>query len=218
MARSFDWTVWQPQIERFLAQRMPEGDPAHDLEHVRRVAATAARLAGAEEADLEVVLPAAWLHDCVVMPKDSPMRSRASTFAAQVATDFLRTISYPEQFLQDIHHAISAHSFSSGIGPKTLEAMVVRDADFLDALGAIGIARCLTLGTTMGQRLYDPAEPIPAKRQPDDRRYTIDHFYTKLLRLGGMMHTASGQAEAGARTAFIQAFLDQLSSELSDVN
>jgi uncharacterized protein len=218
MARSFDWTFWQPQIERFLSQRMPEGDPAHDLEHVRRVAATATRLAGVEEADLEVVLPSAWLHDCVVMPKDSPMRSSASTIAAQVATDFLRTISYPEQYLQDIHHAISAHSFSSGIGPKTLEAMVVRDADFLDAIGAIGIARCLMLGTTMGQRLYDPAEPIPLNRQPDDRRYTIDHFYTKLLRLGGMMHTASGRAEAGARTAFIQSFLDQLSSELPDVN
>jgi uncharacterized protein len=218
MARSFDWTYWQPQIERFLSQRMPEGDPAHDLEHVRRVAATATRLAGVEEADLEVVLPSAWLHDCVVMPKDSPMRSKASTIAAQVATDFLRTISYPGQYLQDIHHAISSHSFSSGIGPKTLEAMVVQDADFLDALGAIGIARCLMLGTTMGQRLYDPAEPIPGKRQPDDRRYTIDHFYAKLLRLGGMMHTASGRAEAAARTAFIQAFLDQLSSELSDVN
>ena len=218
MARSFDWTFWQPQIERFLSQRMPEGDPAHDLEHVRRVAGTATRLAGVEEADLEVVLPSAWLHDCVVMPKDSPMRSKASTIAAQVATDFLRTISYPEQYLQDIHHAISAHSFSSGIGPRTLEAMVVRDADFLDALGAIGIARCLMLGTSMGQRLYDPAEPIPLHRQPDDRRYTIDHFYTKLLRLGDMMHTAAGRAEAAARTAFIRSFLDQLSSELSEVN
>jgi uncharacterized protein len=218
MARSFEWTFWQPQIERFLLQRMPEGDPAHDLEHVRRVAGTATRLAGVEEADLEVVLPSAWLHDCVVMPKDSPMRCKASTIAAQVATDFLRTISYPEQYLQDIHHAISAHSFSSGIGPKTLEAMVVRDADFLDALGAIGIARCLMLGTSMGQRLYDPAAPIPLNRQPDDRRYTIDHFYTKLLRLEGMMHTASGRAEAGARTAFIQSFLDQLSSELSAVD
>ena len=218
MARSFDWTFWQPQIERFLSQRMPEGDPAHDLEHVRRVAGTATRLAGVEEADLEVVLPSAWLHDCVVMPKDSPMRSKASTIAAQVATDFLRTVSYPEQYLQDIHHAISAHSFSSGIGPRTLEAMVVRDADFLDALGAIGIARCLMLGTSMGQRLYDPAEPVPLHRQPDDRRYTIDHFYTKLLRLGDMMHTAAGRAEAGARTAFIRSFLDQLSSELSDVN
>jgi uncharacterized protein len=96
--------------------------------------------------------------------------------------------------------------------------MVVRDADFLDALGAIGIARCLMLGTSMGQRLYDPAEPIPLHRQPDDRRYTIDHFYTKLLRLGDMMHTAAGRAEAAARTAFIRSFLDQLSSELSDMN
>jgi len=218
MARSFDWKVWQPQIERFLAQRIPEGDPAHDMEHVRRVVAAATRLARVEEADLEVVLPSAWLHDCVVMPKDSPLRGTASTLAAQVATDFLRTISYPEQRLQDIHHAISAHSFSSGIGPRTLEAMVVRDADFLDALGAIGIARCLMLGTILGQHLYDPAEPIPEKRQPDDRRYTIDHFYVKLLRLADMMHTASGRAEANARTVFMQAFLEQFSSELSDVH
>ena len=216
MARSFDWKAWQPQIERFLAQRMPDGDPAHDIEHLRRVAATATRLAGIEEADLEVVLPSAWLHDCVVMPKDSPLRGTASTLAAQVATDFLRTISYPGQYLQDIHHAISAHSFSSGIEPRTLEAMVVRDADFLDALGAIGIARCLMLGSTMGQRLYDPAEPIPGKRKPDDQRFTIDHFYIKLLRLADKIHTASGRAEANARTAFMQAFLEQFSSELAD--
>jgi uncharacterized protein len=218
MAHSFDWNVWRPQIERFLGQRMPEGDPAHDIEHVRRVAAMAERLARLEEADMEVVLPSAWLHDCVVMPKDSLMRTKASTLAAQVATDFLRTISYPEQYLQDIHHAIAAHSFSSGIVPRTLEAMVVRDADFLDALGAIGIARCLMLGTTMGRRLYDPTEPIPGKREPDDQRNTIDHFYVKLLRLVAMMHTTSGRAEANSRTAFMQAFLEQFSSELSTVH
>jgi uncharacterized protein len=218
MGRSFDWNVWQPQIERFLEQRIPEGDPAHDMEHIRRVVATAAQLARAEEADLEVVLPSAWLHDCVVMPKDSLMRTKASTLAAQVAADFLRTIGYPEQYLQDIHHAISAHSFSSGIVPRTREAMVVRDADFLDALGAIGIARCLMLASTMGQRLYDPAEPIPQKRQPDDRQYTIDHFYIKLLRLADMMHTSSGRAEADTRTAFMRAFLEQLSSELPAVH
>jgi uncharacterized protein len=210
-----NWPTWESRFIRFLEEQLPPGDPAHDLAHIRRVVANAHALAIAEGARLEIVLPAAWLHDCVVVPKDSPQRSRASTLAAGVASAFLRDNQFPATHIPAIAHAIAAHSFSAGIAPQTLEAMVVQDADRLDALGAIGIARCLQLGGALGKPLYDLESPFPTSRPPDDTANILDHFYVKLLNLADMMHTASGQAEARARTAFMQQFLDQLGNELA---
>jgi uncharacterized protein len=205
---------WEPHFHDFLVQTTQSADAAHDLEHLRRVVANAVLLADAEQAQLAVVLPAAWLHDCVVIPKDSPLRSRASMLAADAADAFLRMIDYPAQYLPEIHHAIAAHSFSARIAPRTIEAKVVQDADRLDSLGAIGLARCLMLGGAMGRRLYDPQAPLPLDRPLDDHRNTIDHFYAKLLHLADQMHTAAGQAEARKRTDFLQEFLRQLNAEL----
>jgi len=91
---------------------------------------------------------------------------------------------------------------------------VVQDADRLDALGAVGLARCLMLSGAMGQRLYEPADPFCEGRVPDDRVSAVDHFHTKLLGLGATMHTGSARREAELRTAFLQAFLDRLRGEL----
>jgi uncharacterized protein len=214
MTQTTDWAAWERQFEQFLARSATTADAAHDLEHIRRVVASATELAQAEDADLAIVLPAAWLHDCVLVPKDSPQRATASAQAAVAAIAFLRSIDYPEQHLAAIGHAIEAHSFSANIAPRTSAAMVVQDADRLDALGAIGIARCLMLAGATGRRLYDPQEPFPTTRTPDDTLNTIDHFYIKLLRLAETMNTAAGRAEALKRTALMQAFLRQLGDEL----
>lgn len=210
-----DWNLWENRFEQFLLHHTPAFDAAHDLAHIRRVVATAKTLAQAENADLAVVLPAAWLHDCVVVAKNSPLRPTASSRAAQAAIDFLSTAHYPETYLPAIRHAIESHSFSANIPPRTLEAQVVQDADRLDALGAIGIARCLMLGGESGKRLYDPHEPFPLHRPPDDTINTIDHFYTKLLRLASSMTTNAGRTEADRRTVFMQQFLAQLHHELA---
>jgi len=207
------WPFWERQFARFLADQAA-ADVAHDDGHIRRVVAAARSLAGAEGAELAVVIPAAWLHDCISVPKDSPDRGRASRLAAAAATAFLASIGYPAAHLAAIGHAIEAHSFSANLAPATLEARVVQDADRLDALGAIGIARCLMLGGALGRRLYDPDEPFPQGRPLDDNRNTIDHFYCKLLGLAERMQTAAGHAEAERRTAAMRAFLDQLESEL----
>ena len=189
-------------------------DAAHDLAHIQRVVASAQALAVAERADLAIVLPAAWLHDCVIVPKDSPQRSRASALAADSAIAFLQANDYPLADWDAIHHAIAAHSFTANIAPRSAEARVVQDADRLDALGAIGIARCLMLGGAAGRRLYDPAAPFPLQRPPDDLANTIDHFYTKLLGLAATMTTAAGRAEAERRTTFMRQFLGQLGAEI----
>jgi uncharacterized protein len=208
-----DWSYWQAQFESFL-DRGVGADIAHDREHIRRVVRSARALAETENADLAVVVPAAWLHDCVIVPKDSPLRSRASQLSAEAAVAFLHEADYRYAELDAIGHAIAAHSFSANIAPRSLEARVVQDADRLDSLGAIGVARCLMLGGSIGRRLYDPAAPFPDTRPPDDLANTIDHFYVKLLRLADTMQTHSGRIEAQRRTAFMQQFLDQLRGEV----
>lgn len=203
-------------LERRCVEKLSAmaGDAAHDLEHVRRVVANARTLADAEGARLEIVLPAAWLHDCVTVPKDSPQRATASRLAAAQAAAWLRAWAWPEESLTDIAHAIEAHSFSAGIAPRTLEAKVVQDADRLDALGAVGLARCLMLGGAMGRPLYAPADPFCERRPPDDRAACLDHFYTKLLKLEGTMQTKAGKEEAVRRTDFLRSFLEEMGREL----
>ncbi len=213
-AEHHDATTWEPQLRAFATGAMQAADAAHDLAHIERVVTAARQLAAPERADLAVVLPAAWLHDCVVVAKDSPQRPLASRLAGEAGQRFLGEIGYPARYLPAIGHAIEAHSFSAGLVPRTIEAQVVQDADRLDALGAIGIARCLMLGGAHGSLLYDPAEPFPIHRTPDDRVSAIDHFFTKLLRLASTMQTSAGRAEAEARTAFMRQFLAQLGHEI----
>jgi uncharacterized protein len=198
----------------YLDQQMT-ADSAHDMAHIERVVQMARRLAEAEGADMAVVIPAAWLHDCVTLPKNAPNRHEVSQLAAVEAVYFLRSIGYPEPHLDNIAHAIAAHSFSAGIAPTTLEAQVVQDADRLDAIGAVGVARCLLVGGALARPLYHPTDPFCEHRQPDDLTYTIDHFYRKLLKIGQTLHTQAAREEAARRNAFMQVFLDQLRTEIS---
>ena len=198
--------------EQALAAR--GADVAHDLEHVRRVVRRARILAAEEKAELDIVVPAAWLHDAVTVPKDSPLRATASRLAADQAVRWLGAWGWPEALLPEIAHAIEAHSFSAGLPPRTIEAKVLQDADRLEAIGAIGLARCLMLGGAMGRPLYVPADPFCESRPADDRLSAVDHCYTKLLKLEGTMQTEVGRREARQRTEFLRLFLAQLRQEI----
>ena len=189
-------------------------DPAHDISHVQRVVQNTLRLTESEKGNSAITLPAAWLHDCVSVAKDSPLRKQASKLAAREAVRFLAGVNYPEDLLPPIYHAIEAHSFSANIATETLEARIVQDADRLEALGAIGIARCFLTGGSMGTPLYDRTDPFAKNRELDDRRYTLDHFYCKLLGLAKTMKTEAGRLEAEKRTNYIHAFLSQLGAEI----
>lgn len=207
-----DLATWEARFEASVSG-VP-GDAAHDLQHVRRVVRSAKALAAREGARLEVVVPAAWFHDCVAVPKDSPDRGAASRLAAAEAVRRLRSWGYAEALSEAIAHAIEAHSFRAGIAPRTLEARVVQDADRLDAIGAVGIARCLMLGGSMGKPLYDAMDPFCEARDPDDGRFVVDHFYAKLLGLPAAMQTAAGRAEAARRLLRMRDFLDALKDEI----
>ncbi len=197
----------------FVASRTA-ADPAHDLSHIKRVVNNALYLTDIVGCNRQVTLPAAWLHDCVQVPKDSPDRHRASRLAADEAVRFLETLDYPEDLLPAVHHAVAAHSFSAGIPVETIEAGVVQDADRLDALGAIGIARCLLTGGALGSDIYHAEDPFAEARDLDDKAYMFDLFYAKLFKLPSTLVTDAGRAEAERRVRMMETFLAELGREV----
>lgn len=204
----------ESQFLEFMQQEM-QVDAAHDISHVQRVVNTAKKLAVEEGADLSIVLPAAYLHDCFTYPKDHPNRKQSSIIAAKKAVAFLESIDYPQQYHDAIAHAIEAHSFSANIRPSTLEAKVVQDADRLDALGAIGITRCIQVSTEFDAQLYDDKDIFAQQRELDDKQFTLDHFQTKLFKIAETMNTESARREAQKRKAFMQAYIEQLRDEVT---
>jgi uncharacterized protein len=189
-------------------------EPAHDWQHVLRVAASARTICAAEAIDAGVVVPAALLHELVNLPKNHPQSARSGELCAARALEVLRAERWPEDRAEAIAYCIRVHGFSRGIVPDSAEARALQDADRLDAIGAIGIARCFATGAAMGQPFYDPEDPFCARREPEDKRFSVDHFYRKLLRLQDGFHTATARRLAADRTRFMQAFLSQLATEL----
>ena len=205
---------WLSPVREILRVEMASADPGHGLEHVERVVKNALRIAETLPIDYSVLLPATWFHDCVYVAKNSPQRSQASSLAAQRAQAILLDVGYPSGNLPAIIHAIEAHSFSAGIPCLSLEAQVLQDADRLEALGAIGLARCLMTGGAMGQRLYHPNDPFPTDRPLRDDQQSVDHFFAKLLKLPATMQTPTGRAIASQRAEFLVQFLKQLGDEI----
>ncbi len=205
---------WESQIKQLLLQTHLEEDPAHDFAHLHRVAVTAKHLAKEEDAKLEIVIPASWLHDLINLPKNHPERHMASRYSAEAAIRLLKSIQYPNQWFDDIHHAISAHSFSAQIEAKTIEAKIIQDADRLDSLGAIGIARTFTVGGALKRPIYDFADPFAEKRLIDDTKFTIDHFYAKLFKIETTLLTAAGRREGQIRVHAMSQFLQNFKNEI----
>jgi uncharacterized protein len=206
---------WVSEFESFLLSIDEQYDPGHRIDHVRRAVNNALELASKEvDVNDEIVLPAIWLHDCVPISKRSKKRAMASQISADRAIAYLQAKGYPTEHLDAVHHAISAHSFSAGITPTTLEAKVVQDADRLDSLGAVGIARVFMLGGQFNNAIYHPEEPFSQGRELDEKNYVADHFFTKLLKLAPSFHTESGRQEAEKRTQYMKAFIQQLGGEI----
>lgn len=209
-----DFQKWNSIFETKIAEVAKADDPAHDLLHFKRVVRTATALCQMEKAKMEVVLPAAWLHDLVNVPKNDPRRKQASQLSAEAAVEFLKSVDYPSEYFSAIAHAIEAHSFSAGIEAKSVEAQIVQDSDRLDGIGAIGIARVFITAGLLKRPLYSEADPFCEKRNPEDLRYTIDHFYQKLFVVAKSLKTKAGQEEGLKRLAVMQDYLEDLRREI----
>ena len=186
----------------------------HDLNHLHRVWQAARHLLVSHpEADALVVLAACYLHDLVNLPKNHPDRPRASSLAAGLACTQLATAGFPAEKLPGVAHAIEAHSFSAGIAPTTIEAQIVQDADRLDALGAVGLARLFYTAGRLGSALAHPADPLGESRIRDDQAYALDHIEVKLATLPGTMRTAAGRRLGEERLAWLRDFAVRFAGE-----
>ncbi|WP_443691899.1 HD domain-containing protein [Pseudomonas protegens] len=189
-------------------------DGSHDLSHIHRVWMNVRRLQDKEGGDLEALLAATLLHDCVAVEKNSPLRSQASTLSANKAASILQRMGWPAPRIELVAHAVQAHSFSAGVEPLTLEARILQDSDRLDAIGMIGVARCFYIAGRMGSALYDITNPTAIGRPYQDKRFTIEHFHTKLLSLASGFQTVEGARLAAVRHARLKDFLDGFMEEI----
>ncbi len=206
---------WENIFAAKISEIASSDDPAHDFLHFKRVVKMARKLCEQEKGNEWVAIPAAWLHDFVIIPKNSPLRSQASRLSAEAAIEFLKSVEFPAQFHADIAHAIEGHSFSANIEVKTLEAKIVQDADRLDGLGAIGVARCFATAGLLKRPFYNPNDPFCDEREPDDRQFTVDHFYKKLFKTAASLQTQAGIQEGLQRIQSMKNYLQNLRAEIS---
>ncbi len=206
------------------AEKIVPVDAGHDFFHTRRVAILAAGIfeeeiqsrekRSATASELDACFASALMHDCVPVPKNSPLRKESARLCSEKAREWLKELSWEEGTLELICGAILDHSFSSGRIPSTLVGEALQDADRLEALGALGLYRTIATGVSMGTLLFDPEDPWAEKRELDDRRFTIDHFFIKLLKLPEGFRTKSARGEAQKRADFLRDFLANLKSEI----
>ncbi len=164
---------------------------SHDRSHVERVVKLARYIAIKEGADVVIVVTAAKLHDIARGEKNHSLKG--AEMARKILSD------YPEEFVERVAHCIAAHSFSSGVRPETLEAKVLSDADKLDAMGAIGVARAFMYAGEKGRSIED----------------TLKHFEDKLLKLKDHLYTETARKIARDRHEFLVRFYEKLKEELS---
>jgi uncharacterized protein len=155
------------------------------------------------------------LHDLIVYPKGSAKSSKSSDESSDLSENILRSYGYPQDQKNQICYCIRGHSFSKKLVPKSLEGRILQDADRLDALGAIWIARTFSVGGSENRAFYDIDDPFcRTDRDLNDKQWTLDHFQLKLLKLEDFMHTSTAKKIARERMRFMMLFIRQFQREI----
>ncbi|MFU8869302.1 HD domain-containing protein [Natronococcus sp.] len=193
-----------------------DAPPAHDWHHVRRVAALADTLVAeqAEPVDERIVQLAVTLHDIGREREDRGEIDDHAVWGAREGGAILADVGASEGTIDRVQHCVRAHRYSNDVEPETIEAEIVCDADNIDALGAVGIARAFAHGSVIGSPLYDPDVP-PAADETTAGRSQYNHFYKKILELPERMYTDAGRALAAERAAFVREYLERFEAEAS---
>jgi uncharacterized protein len=181
------------------------GDSTHDFDHVLRVYRLAERIGHAESADMAVLRTAALLHDVARPDQDSGRVPDHAIEGARRAQEILD--GQPPEFVAAVTHAIETHRYRADRPPETLEARVLYDADKLDAIGAVGIARAFAYGAHQGQRLW---------AEPTDSEHTANkEFAVKLSKLKDLLFTQTARAIARERHDFMVKFFERMAAEVA---
>ena len=212
---AYSW--FNPLLARFRAHLDAEElsrDSAHDLSHSLRVARLAHRICEAERADADVAVAAALLHDLVWVPKNHKDSKHTAEMSAELAPELCSGLPLIEEKSSRIADCILTHSFSGGGVAASLEARIVQDADRLEAIGAIGLARVFATGASFGASLWHSGDPWAERRDLDDKAFSLDHFERKLLILAAGMNTKAAKALATNRQQVLLGYLAALREEL----
>lgn len=202
-------------LREALAAGAGEADIAHDVAHADRVWGHARTIAHGEGmAPSRILLCAAYLHDLVSLPKDHPKRSKAAMLSATAAGPVMEALGLSPSEIAQARHAIETHSWSGGMQPTSPEARILCDADRLEALGAVGVARCFAVSGALGRPLFHPDDPFATERPLDDTSWALDHFAVKLLKLPETFLTPTGRKLAEERAAVMRRFLADLARDL----
>jgi uncharacterized protein len=200
----------------YVKQELRNAEGGHDWWHIERVWKTAKHIAKTEQVDLLVVELSALLHDIA----DSKFHDGDESIGPQKARAFLHTLEIEEIVISHVIHIIENISFKGGKEAQTFQSTeldVVQDADRLDALGAIGIARTFNYGGFKNREIYNPTIPSNLNMTKEEYKKStapsINHFYEKLLLLQDRMNTATGKAMAAKRHQFMESYLEQFYSE-----
>lgn len=201
----------------FVKITLEGAEGGHDWWHIHRVLENTRFIAPRESADIQICELGALLHD-IADPKFHNGDEKKGSIIAQ---HFLSSHSVSENQINMVIDIIENISFSKGSNnnkPKSLELQVVQDADRLDAMGAIGIARAFNYGGFKNRLIYDPAFPLQTYANSSEYRNssapTINHFYEKLLLLKDLMNTTTGKAMAHDRHQFMLMYLEQFKKEV----
>jgi len=208
-----DALLWS-RLHTEAKSRARSNEPAHDFFHVERVMHNAYRVARGERASETVAVVAALLHELFTLPKNHPDSARAGDLCAGKAHELLESEAAPSWLVDPVCIAIRDHSFSKGVVPDSVDARILQDADRLDAIGAIGLARMWATCADMKRPFYSPDDPFCVSRAPDDKEWGLDHVYKKLLLIPERLHTKTAKAIAEDRTRFMRVYLEQLEREI----
>jgi len=201
----------------FVQETLKGAEGGHDWFHIQRVYTNAKKIGASEQVDELVVALGALLHDIA----DAKFYDGDETIGPKMASAFLTNLNVDQTIIRQVVDIITNISFKSSIGQRrtkhSLELQVVQDADRLDAIGAIGIARAFNYGGFKNRELYNPKiEPNLSMTKEEYKKSaapTINHFYEKLLLLKGKMNTVTGKKLAEKRHQYMLDFLSQFNKE-----
>ena len=190
------------QVQAYIKKTFLDEGTGHDYFHIERVVTNAKKILAHENADAFIVELAAWVHDI----GDYKLHGGVDK-SEELITSYLQTLDLDVDTIAFVNQIVSQVSFSKGNQPTSIEAMIVQDADRLDAIGAVGIARCFAYGGSTGNILYNPFDQ-------SKNASSVQHFYDKLFKLKDLMNTTTGKSIAEVRHQYMQNFIQQFYSEV----